>query len=94
MKCLPRVYRPGMQGLAAIDRVPPQHSTKAGAGQVVLALGYTVEAQEMLQNLTFKRFFCQSAEHRLSAHPPVCFSRDVTTYSSFLPLCISQHFPR
>lgn len=49
MKCLPRVYRPGMQGLAAIDRVPPQHSTKAGAGQVVLALGYTVEAQEMLQ---------------------------------------------
>lgn len=49
MKCLQRFYRPGMQGLAAIDRVPPQHSTKAGAGQVVLALGYTVEAQEMFQ---------------------------------------------
>lgn len=49
MKCLQRFNRPGMQGLAAIDRVPPQHSTKAEAGQVVLALGYTVEAQEMLQ---------------------------------------------
>lgn len=49
MKCLQRFYRPGMQGLAAIDRVPLQHSTRAGAGLVVLALGYTVEAQEMLQ---------------------------------------------